>query len=91
MSFRQTVAQATSDATKHIAEASHAEKGQWIGWTINGMPPFLWSLFSITLFITAISVDLYKPSIAAFVFGVIFFVLYLVAISKHGVGKSIPF
>lgn len=90
MSLIQSATKLADNATKHIGEASHAEKGQWIGWTINGMPPFLWALISITLFITAISVDLHTPSITAFVFGAIFFLVYLIAISRHGIGKSIP-
>lgn len=79
-----------AEKMKNVVQASAEEKGKWIGWTINGMPPFIWAFASTGLFVAAISVDRHGGSTAAFIFGVFFFLVYIVAISKHGIGKALP-
>jgi hypothetical protein len=88
-SFRRAVHE-VEGGTAHVAEATNKEKYAW-GWLILGMPPFLWALSSIILFILAISSDHYGGSITAFVFGVIFFFAYIIALSLHKTGRKIPF
>lgn len=78
-----------ASGTRHVDTATNAEKGAW-GWLILDMPPFVWAVISIILYITAITADHSSGSPAAFVFGIIFSFVYMVALSKHKTGKSFP-
>lgn len=83
------VGEGVASGTKHVDKATNTEKGAW-GWLILDMPPFVWATISIILYVVAITVDHSTGSPVAFVFGVIFSFVYMVALSKHKTGKAIP-